>query len=507
MLYDYANKGSSIGLSLSTTPFLNKNGADLVGKITKQLLKTFTCILASIALVFSATAALAEQPLKDVYRYCVDPDWMPYEAIINGEHKGISSEYKALFERYSGLTFEFLPTSSWEQSIEFIRSGKCDLNLMLNSSAKREEYMAFTMPYFFGPNILVTKAGDTIIHNLASIGNLRLGVVTGYRIGDYIDKYHPHINKIDVESEIDGLNALREERIDVYIGSSLSITAKLKQLGYTDLKINSWTSVQDELRIGVGKQHAETLIPVLNRAIEKIPVAVHNDIFHRWSNILIVKEPDYTLLWRATGIGSIILLLVAALYWHSARNARAFQKKNDELHELHQQLEESNKKLEHLSYHDNLTGLYNRHYFLTTFKHVFEDTQRQEHKAALMMLDLDHFKQINDQYGHNVGDDVLRKFGQILTSMLRSGDIAARWGGEEFLVLMPSTGEAEMLFVAERIKKRIETTEFAVVGHITASIGLSEFVSGDSMQSWLERTDKALYEAKSSRNTVKVLRN
>lgn len=465
-------------------------------------------LLVILFIAFSAFSAFAHKetaPVKSLYKYCVDPNWMPYEGLIRGEHKGISAEYKQLFENKSGIKFELVKTQTWEQTTDYLKSGKCDLTLILNRSEQRDKYLTFTLPYFFSSNVLVTKSAHPYIQSFNSLGAAKLAVVSNYRLSDYIDKYHPTINKFNVVNEFEGLKAVNEGELDVYVGSLLSITSKLQQIPGHQLKINGWVALQDELRIGVTKQHATTLVPLLNSVIEQISASQHNDIFYRWSNTRIVSKPDYTLFFGAAFVFVIALLFVAWRYFASLKVTKKLRNKNQELQSLHKELEASNTKLKYLSYHDNLTGLYNRHYFLTTFKHVYNDTKRQTRDMVLMMIDIDHFKAVNDEHGHLAGDRVLAEFGQQLLHILREGDISARWGGEEFIVLLPSTSIIEGEQVALRLNKHLAQFKFPDVKQITASIGLAEYVESDSTNTWLERTDTALYAAKTSgRNKVVV---
>jgi diguanylate cyclase (GGDEF)-like protein len=123
-----------------------------------------------------------------------------------------------------------------------------------------------------------------------------------------------------------------------------------------------------------------------------------------------------------------------------------------------------------------------------------------------MMIDLDFFKKINDQHGHMTGDKVLKEFAGVLTSALRAGDIAARWGGEEFIVLLPEATKTQSLSFATRLMKAVEQQSFEADIQLTISIGMSQHNIGDSIESWIERADTALYQAKNEgRNCIKEL--
>ncbi len=157
---------------------------------------------------------------------------------------------------------------------------------------------------------------------------------------------------------------------------------------------------------------------------------------------------------------------------------------------------------------DGLTHVFNRRTFDASLLTELKRSQRYDTGLALLMIDLDHFKSINDSYGHQAGDEVLRRIGKILHSAVRNTDLPARYGGEEFAVLLPHTAEVDAWNLAERIRLSIEKASFSVSGKsfsITASIGVSSLESGslDHEQDLLLGADKALYTAKSNgRNMV-----
>jgi len=162
-------------------------------------------------------------------------------------------------------------------------------------------------------------------------------------------------------------------------------------------------------------------------------------------------------------------------------------------------------KLLHLSRNDSLTGVFSRRYWEQRLLEEFERCQRSGEKACVMMLDIDHFKNINDSYGHLVGDNVLKQFGQIL-QQLRASDIAGRYGGEEFAILLPNSDLEKSLLVAERLRQDIENTQFDSIEKCTVSIGIASLEQQyEDAFKWLDNADQALYQAKKEgRNRVNI---
>lgn len=161
---------------------------------------------------------------------------------------------------------------------------------------------------------------------------------------------------------------------------------------------------------------------------------------------------------------------------------------------------------EFLAQHDPLTGLHNRRAFLDQSKAAWAQTQRNARPLSVLMLDIDHFKQINDRYGHEGGDKLLISMSQQLLKTRRVGDLLARWGGEEFVLLLPETDLSQARLFAERIRQMVQEFEEAdLKGSIrcTTSIGVAEYAGDPHLDVLIARADARLYEAKTGgRNQV-----
>lgn len=174
--------------------------------------------------------------------------------------------------------------------------------------------------------------------------------------------------------------------------------------------------------------------------------------------------------------------------------------------ETSRQLDELNRQLNSIAIHDKLTGLYNRHFIVEQLEMQHDLFVRYGTACSVVLLDIDHFKQVNDRHGHAVGDEVLVAFSRKVEGELRQGDIFARYGGEEFMLVMPITDLDAALNFANRIRGTIASAPLIdqpVPLHITASFGIAQLRSGETVEDWLDRADQALYRAKANgRNCV-----
>lgn len=163
------------------------------------------------------------------------------------------------------------------------------------------------------------------------------------------------------------------------------------------------------------------------------------------------------------------------------------------------------KELEKIASIDTLTGIYNRRMVDEFIKIEVESQKRHSSGLSVIMIDIDHFKDVNDTYGHQIGDIILAQTAKLIIENSRKSDISGRFGGEEFIIICPQTTSESALVLAEKIRVAIERFEFEHVGYKTISLGISTFEDNDTVESLIKKADTALYQAKNSGRNKSVL--
>ena len=187
--------------------------------------------------------------------------------------------------------------------------------------------------------------------------------------------------------------------------------------------------------------------------------------------------------------------------WHAVGTIRDITRQKEAEAELGRLLDD----LAEASVTDKLTGLFNRRKLDESFDYEIQRAERYCSTFSIILLDMDHFKSVNDKFGHLVGDEVLKALATILSENIRSVDILGRWGGEEFLIICPQADLASAAILAEKLRKAIADYDFPGVGHKTCSCGVASWLAGENSNAVAEKVDKALYRAKEQgRNCIVI---
>ena len=384
-----------------------------------------------------------------------------------------------------------------------IQKNKIDLSMKLNQlhlikipTIEKDKNVLDTLEYlnYEGEFICVLNA-DKSLYGVVSHTDITSNIdpdtlMDNYRLSDFLklSRRMKWVKKDTIVSELldemlSGLfdNVIVIEKMKpIGILTTKDIMNLIKNKSDLDVEVNRYMSSPVDT-IGKNSSIKEALEFVKSKCYKRVVVIEENGDL---SGIISQKE------------------LISLTYSRWAILMKEYQ---EELSEINNMLETKNKEYEILASTDSLTGLYNRHKFSQLYISEYKTMTQRDNSMSLILLDIDFFKLVNDTYGHNVGDQVLIQIAHALLRTLRNIDIVCRWGGEEFIVLLPTASLKNATILAEKIRKHIESLEIDVVGSVRASFGVSLVKKGESMEDGIKRADSALYLAKNSgRNCVKT---
>jgi polar amino acid transport system substrate-binding protein len=419
---------------------------------------------------------------------CVDPKFLPYEEITKeGNYSGIISDIMEQLNKNTNIKFQLNITTSWEESYELVKNKRCDILPFTVQTKSREEYFNFTQAYLAFPTVIATRNSEIFINSLKEIGDKKIALIKNYALNEILKYTYPNINIIQVKNAKEGLEKVHEGEVYAFIDSMPTIAYTKQKYDIQDVKISG--KIPDEFLARIAVRNDEKILQtILNKAINSLKNEDKERIINKW--LTIVKEKQFntkSFIQIVTLLIIIFILIVASLIYRS----------NIKLNTL-------NKELEKLSQTDKLTSLYNRAKLDSILEKEIKLSKRYNEPLSLAIVDIDLFKNINDTYGHTVGDIILKEFADILSKNIRETDYVGRWGGEEFLLIFPHTPSQNAQIITENLRAYIEKYHFHNKIKVTASFGIYE-CKDQNPTKCLSKADKALYEAKNSnRNCVKT---
>ncbi|HZF71318.1 transporter substrate-binding domain-containing diguanylate cyclase, partial [Sulfuricurvum sp.] len=307
-----------------------------------------------------------------------------------------------------------------------------------------------------------------------ALNGKRVAIGQGYGISAIISAHYPKITIVDVEDTREGLKLLSSGRVDAVIDILPVIAYLINADHYLDLKISGTTEFNFDVRMMIRNDYPE-LKSIIDKAIDGISIAERQKIFNRYIAISYENRVDYSWVYRIAALATIIILIF-----------------------LYRQYEmgKYNKRLLKIATTDPLTGLTNRIRLDEKLVECHQSYLRTQRTYAVMIIDLDNFKRVNDTYGHLVGDKTLVTFAQIIRSNVREMDLVGRWGGEEFMIICPETNINGADRLATKIQELVNTFDFPHIHTLTCSFGISECHKGDRVEDVVGRADDALFRAK-----------
>ena len=268
---------------------------------------------------------LHEHPLL---KFTGDPDWLPYEAFDDkGEYIGIVADHLKLIEKHSGIKFNIVATKTWQESVVKARDGDIDI-ISETVDSSLTEIMAFTKPYLSSPIVIVMNDKQDYVNNIAQIADKKIALIKDYGYIKHITNTYPGLDYHWVDTLQQGLEDVSSGKVDVLLSTLAHASYAISNSAIQNIRIVGKTEFTNDLALGVKKEYAPVLIPLLNRAFDLITESERKQVFDQWGKVEFAPQTDYRVVIQVS-LG-LLLLLSMVLYWNRTLRQQIIARKQVE---------------------------------------------------------------------------------------------------------------------------------------------------------------------------------
>jgi diguanylate cyclase (GGDEF)-like protein len=427
------------------------------------------------------------QPIK----IGIDPLWKPIEFIDeSGQFMGINPDVTRLIADRTGIQFSFVMLDGWDALYKAMLSGDIDVLAGANQTVERDELFLFSEPYWDIPSVIVhqNELGSNL--SLQDFYGKSLAIVRGSYIVSFIQKRYPSIVVKIVDGYDEALLAVQRGLVDGLIENIATASDLINRESLVSLTISVVDEFENDKHYFAIQQNTPLLKSILDKAIINISDKEKQTIYEKWFTINVETGYNKGVVMRVSAqIGLILLLImIFIVLWNRRLRGEILSRK---------QLEQ---QMKHMATHDELTGLANRVLLKDRITTAINVHQRTKLQMAVLFIDLDGFKNINDNYGHDVGDELLIKVATTLSTCVRKSDNVVRFGGDEFVLLLTSLhSKEEARYIAEKVLVSMQKpfSLSAVTAQIGCSIGIAMYPDdGDNHVELVKTADTLMYKVK-----------
>lgn len=349
----------------------------------------------------------------------------------------------------------------------------------------------FSDPISKIPIAIATKNSVNYISDLSSLNNIKIGVLKDLKLSKLLKNDYPNITFEEINTINDGINKLNENKIFGLIDNFYTLSHSINQYKSNELKINNSLKYEISMRFQVEKEN-EKFIQLINKTISILSQKEKNNIFNNYQ--LISYQEDFDFLYLIQFIVPLLIVLVILIFFnYRLKNEVKVRKKIE-------------KELSKFANKDSLTNIYNRRKIEELCENELKRSERYNSNLSLIFFDLNDFKLINDLSGHHQGDDVLIKIADVVSNNIRSTDYFGRWGGDEFLIVLPHTDLLQTEKIIRTLENKISEINFNLKENlkVSCSFGLCQYAPKDTLDSLLKKADESMYSIK---NEYKKMRS
>ncbi|WP_172127629.1 GGDEF domain-containing protein [Pseudoarcobacter acticola] len=295
------------------------------------------------------------------------------------------------------------------------------------------------------PISVATKNYVNYINDLGTLNNIKIGILKDLKITQVLKNDYPNIEFEEIDTLSNGINKLNNNEIFGLIDNFYSLSHNINKIKSNELKINNSLKYEIAMRLEIKKENEE-FVKIINKILTTLTQKEKNDIFNNYQ--LISYQEDFDFLYVIKFIIPLIILSAILLIFNYRLKNEVKMRKKTEI------------ELSKFANKDSLTNIYNRRKIEELCENELKRSERYNNALSLIFFDLNDFKLINDLLGHHKGDDVLIKIADVVSNNIRSTDYFGRWGGDEFLIVLPHTDILQTEKIIKVLEKKINEINF-----------------------------------------------
>ncbi len=407
----------------------------------------------------------------------------------NNKPMGLSVEYFRLINKNIQNKNYTIEEKINKEALEAVGKDKNSVKFSFSVSSHVDNLQS-TIPIFEVPIALATLKDKPFVSNISLLKDKKIGILKNVAFYEKLKNSYPELSFVSIGSFEIGAKKLHNNEIFAIAGKLPRLSYFISENSGLELKISGTFKESYKAAILVNKKN-KILKNILNKAIQNIVEQDKKELNSKYYHVVYKTNVDYGWVYN---ILLPLLLVLLILLFVNARLKKEIR--------MRKKLE---KELQAIADFDFLTKAYNRRKIEEIFEQEIQRAKRYERSFSMVFFDIDNFKSINDELGHKAGDGVLQNISKLILSSIRKTDYFGRWGGEEFIVLLPETDNQNAKKIALELKKIINNHDFNIQRKITCSFGVSTLEDTDTLSSIVKRADEAMYYVKKNgKNGVKV---
>lgn len=415
----------------------------------------------------------------------------PFTIITDNKISGIEIDYWNLIRKKLNLTSEVEVINSNRKANEKINTNENNLKYAFATADYENINSNISMSIDKIKLALTTLVDKPYTTSITELANKKIAITKHASYYKNLKKKYPKIIFVETDSMSQSFDLLQANKVYGIIAKLPALSYNITKKTISNAKVSGIYNEDYELKLHINKEN-KILLNILNKAISTITDEERKLIRNKYNSIIYEPKKDLTWLYNLLLVLSLIILYIFI-------NNRKLNK------EIKRRVL-AEKELEKIANLDELTGIYNRRKINSLLELEINREKRYKRDLSIIFFDVDNFKKINDELGHNIGDDVLEKISLLVKDTVRKTDYFGRWGGEEFIIILPETNKLQAKNVAYLLKEKIANFDFHIHRKVTCSFGISQYEKAEDSDSFLTRADNAMYYIKQNgKNEVKVV--